>query len=51
VTIGERAIVQAGSVAASDVQPLAIVGGHPARQFSARNADHYEMLKYQRKFH
>lgn len=50
VSIGEGAIVQAGSVVVADVSPLAIVGGHPARQFSARDADHYQELKMQKKF-
>ena len=45
ISIGEGVIVQAGSVVTTDIPPLAIVGGHPARQFSARDADHYEMLK------
>jgi acetyltransferase-like isoleucine patch superfamily enzyme len=51
VTIGEGAIIQAGSVVTSDVSALAIVGGHPARQFSTRDADHYQTLKAQRKFY
>lgn len=45
VTIGEGAIVQAGSVVTADVPPLAIVGGHPARQFGQRDAVHYEKHK------
>lgn len=44
VTIGEGAIVQAGSVVVSDVPRCAIVGGHPARQFSTRDVEHYERL-------
>ena len=51
ISIGEGAIVQAGSVVTKDVPALAIVGGHPARQFSAREADHYERLKSMRKFY
>lgn len=30
VTIGEGAIIQAGSVVCKDIPPLAIAGGHPA---------------------
>ncbi|WP_426416290.1 acyltransferase [Aestuariirhabdus sp. LZHN29] len=51
VTIGEGAIVQAGSVVVGDVDSYAIVGGHPAKQFSARNIEHYERLKQEKKFH
>ena len=51
VTIGDGAIVQAGSVVTSDVPSLAIVGGHPARQFSTRDVDHYQTLKNLRKFY
>jgi acetyltransferase-like isoleucine patch superfamily enzyme len=50
VSIGEGAIIQAGSVVTSDVASLAIVGGHPARQFSARDPDRYEELKSLRRF-
>jgi acetyltransferase-like isoleucine patch superfamily enzyme len=45
VTIGEGAIVQAGSVVTKDVAPCAIVGGHPARQFSERDKEKYYRLK------
>lgn len=51
VSVGEGAIVQAGSVITSDVPALAIVGGHPARQFSTRDAHHYQTLKTLRKFY
>ncbi|CAN1507716.1 Hexapeptide repeat [Mycobacteriaceae bacterium] len=51
VTIGEGAIIQAGSVVITDVSALAIVGGHPARQFSMRDADHYQTLKSLQKFY
>lgn len=33
VTIGEGAVIQAGSVVCKDVPPLAIAGGHPAVPF------------------
>ncbi len=51
VTIGEGAIVQAGSVVVKDVPKYAIVGGAPARQFSERNKEHYEKLKAAGRFH
>ncbi|MEZ4814555.1 MAG: acyltransferase [Bdellovibrionota bacterium] len=44
VTVGDGAIIQAGSVVVSDIEPLAIVGGSPAKQFKSRNKDHYEKL-------
>ncbi len=51
VAIGEGAIVQAGSVVTSDLPPLAIAGGHPARAFAARNSEHYEQAKSNGRFH
>lgn len=51
VTIGEGAIVQAGSVVVKNVEPLAIVGGHPATKFSIRDAEHYYKLKELKAFH
>nr|PMI05611.1 acetyltransferase [Vibrio lentus] len=45
VNIGEGAIVQAKSVVVSDVEPLSIIGGHPARKFSERDKEHYQNLK------
>ena len=39
VTIGERAIVGAGSVVTHDVPPDAIVAGNPARRLRKLNAD------------
>lgn len=50
VTIGEGAVIQAGSVVVSDIPPLAIAGGHPAVVFSQRNTEHYFKLKKLRKF-
>lgn len=44
VKIGEGAIVQAGSVVVQDVEPLAIVGGAPAKKFKTRDAKHYAKL-------
>lgn len=51
VTLGEGAIVQAGSVVTTDVPRCAIVGGHPAKIFKYRNIEHYERLKSQGRFH
>ena len=45
VTIGEGAIVQAGSTVVSDIDRLAIVGGSPAKKFSTRDETHYFNLK------
>jgi acetyltransferase-like isoleucine patch superfamily enzyme len=50
VTIGEGAIVQAGSVVALDVPRCAIAGGHPARQFATRDIEHYERLVAEGRF-
>lgn len=45
VTVGYGAIVQAGSVVVKNVPPLAVIGGHPAVQFSTRCATQYNFLK------
>ena len=50
VTIGEGAIIQAGTVVVKDVPPLAIVGGHPGQDFKFRNKEHYYRLKSEKKF-
>lgn len=39
VTIGEGAIILAGSVVTKDVEPWTIVGGNPARKIRERNRD------------
>ncbi|AZQ14277.1 DapH/DapD/GlmU-related protein [Halorubrum sp. PV6] len=49
VEIGEAAIVQAGSTVVEDVPSGAIVGGHPAEQFSERDMKHYNQLKAKNK--
>lgn len=51
VSIGEGAIVQAGSTVADDVASGEIVGGHPAEKFGERDMDHYYNLKEKGKFH
>lgn len=45
VTIGEGAIIQAGSVVVKDIPKYAIAGGHPCKVFSQRDIEHYEKLK------
>lgn len=50
VTIGEGAIVQAGSVVVSDVEKCAIVGGHPAKKFKSRDIEDYENKKINKMF-
>lgn len=51
VTIGEGAIIQAGSVVVSNIPKYAIAGGHPAKVFSNRDKEHYEKLKSEGQFH
>ncbi|MBO5207803.1 MAG: hypothetical protein J6B68_00505 [Lachnospiraceae bacterium] len=50
VTIGEGAIIQAGSVVTKDIPKYAIAGGHPAVSFKYRDIQHYEALKKAEKF-
>lgn len=50
-TIGEGAIIQAGSVVCKDIPAYAIAGGHPAIAFKYRNKEHYCELKEREKFH
>jgi chloramphenicol O-acetyltransferase type B len=51
VTIGEGAIIQAGSVVVGDIPACSIAGGHPARVFKMRDRDHYDRLKAAGRFH
>ena len=51
VVVGEGVVIQANSTVVSDVDALAIVGGHPAKVFSSRNSNHYYKLKSEGKFH
>jgi len=50
VTIGEGAIIQAGSVVVSDIPKYSIVGGAPANIFKYRDINHYKKLKKEKKF-
>ncbi len=51
ITIGEGAIVAAGSVVCKDVPPCAIVGGNPAQIIKYRDKERYYRLKSEGKFH
>ncbi|MCL2687493.1 MAG: acyltransferase [Methanobrevibacter sp.] len=51
VSIGEGAIIQAGSVVVNDIPKYAIAGGHPAKIFKYRDKKHYKQLKKEQKFH
>jgi len=51
VTIGEGAIVQAGSAVVKDIPKYAIAGGHPAKVFKYRDIESYEKVKKEGKFH
>ena len=50
VTIGEGAIVAAGSVVVKDIPDYAIVGGNPAKVIKYRDIEHYKKLKSEGKF-
>ena len=51
ITIGEGAIIQAGSVVVKSIPKYAIAGGAPARVFSQRDIEHYKFLKQKKRFH
>jgi len=51
ITIGEGAIVQAGSVVVKSIPKYAIVGGNPAEVFKYRNIESYKQLKSLSKWH
>tara|TARA_B110000211_G_scaffold228977_1_gene286023 strand:- start:408 stop:938 length:531 start_codon:yes stop_codon:yes gene_type:complete len=50
VTIGEGAIIAAGSVVVKDIPNYGIVGGNPAKLIKYRDIEHYEKLKSEKKF-
>lgn len=50
-TIGDGAVIQARSVVASNIPPLAIAGGHPAKTFAYRDEDHYRQLDDEKRWH
>lgn len=45
VTIGDGAIIQAGSVVVRDIPALAIAGGSPAVPFAQRDEEHYRRVR------
>lgn len=49
VTVGEGAVIAGGSVVTKDVEPLAVVGGNPAKVLKYRDKDVYYKLKKQDK--
>ena len=51
VTIGEGAIIQAGSVVVNSIPKYAIAGGAPAKVFSQRDIEHYMLLKDKKRFY
>lgn len=50
ITIGEGAIIAAGSVVSKDVPNYAIVGGNPAKIIKYRNIEEFTKLKFENKF-
>jgi acetyltransferase-like isoleucine patch superfamily enzyme len=51
VTVGEGAILAAGSVVAKDVPDFAVVGGSPAKVLKYRDRERYERLKAEGKIY
>ena len=51
VTIGEGAIIAAGSLVCKDVPSCAIVGGNPAKVIKYRDKNHYYRLKKEGQFY
>jgi len=51
VTIGDGAIIQAGSVVVKDIPSCAIAGGNPACAFKYRDREHYLKLVTEKKYH
>lgn len=49
-SIGEGAVIQAGSVVAGNIPACAVAGGHPAKVFKMRDLVHYEKLKAEGRF-
>ena len=49
-TIGEGAIIQAGSVVHGNIPAYSIAGGNPAKVFKTRNVEHFLKMKEEKKF-
>ena len=50
-TIGEGAIIQAGSVVHGQIPPCSIAGGNSAKVFKMRDIEHFNKLKEDKKFY
>lgn len=50
VTIGEGAIIQAGSVVRNDIPRLTIAGGNPATVFMHRDVEHWNRMKEEKRY-
>ena len=50
-TIGEGAIIQAGSVVRGEIPPYSIAGGNPAKVFKTRDIERFKRLKAEGKIH
>lgn len=50
LSVGEGAIVAAGSVVVKDVPSCAMVGGNPAKVIKFRDLEHFRKLKAEQKF-
>lgn len=51
ISIGEGAVIGAGSVVTKDVPPLAVVGGNPCRVIKYRDKEQYYRLKQEGKIY
>ena len=51
VTIGDGAIIAAGSVVCKDIPAYAIAGGNPAKVIKYRDIEHYKYLESIKAFH
>ncbi len=51
VSVGEGAVLAAGSIVTKDVPPLAVVGGSPAKVIRYRNKEYYQSLRQQGRYH
>jgi acetyltransferase-like isoleucine patch superfamily enzyme len=51
VTVGEGAVIAAGSIVSKNVPDYAVVGGIPAKVLKYRNIEHFQKLKAEGKFH